>query len=293
MQEILIACGDVDTLKAIIAQLPPQDYKPIATKRGAGIAQKIAGREVTCAIVHAELADGTAEELLLDLQQLSPPPAVLLLTSQAPPKHGPFAIALRYPVPGPVFRNALRKLDGPTEAQHDLDQWRSFYRELKQRTQLLHTQSYYEVMGLAPGAPHRDLVSAFDQVSLRYHPDRYAQYRSEKWGEAIWQETNALYKVMTEAYFMLSDRKLRKRYDAALQEGALRLSSEEASTDSGPTSVVDLGQTAMSKKFLKLAQTDIAVKSWSSAVQNLRFALSMEPGNDAIAAKLAEIEAKL
>jgi hypothetical protein len=48
----------------------------------------------------------------------------------------------------------------------------------------------------------------------------------------------------------------------------------------------------MAKKFLKLAQTDIAAKSWQSALQNLRFALSMESSNEAIKAKIAEIEAK-
>mgnify|MGYP000692832349 CR=1 FL=1 len=47
------------------------------------------------------------------------------------------------------------------------------------------------------------------------------------------------------------------------------------------------------EKFLKLAQTDIAAKSWQSALQNLRFALSMESSNEAIKAKIAEIEAKV
>ena len=60
MQEILIACGEVELLKKIIADLPPNQYKPIATKRGAGIAAKIQGRGLTQAIVHVELADGTA-----------------------------------------------------------------------------------------------------------------------------------------------------------------------------------------------------------------------------------------
>lgn len=294
MQEILIACGDVDLLKKIIADLPPNQYKPIATKRGAGIAAKLAGRGLTQAIVHVELADGTAGQLLQDLQGLSPVPSVLLLTTDAPPKDGPFEAAIRYPVPGPVLRNAIKRLGGLQAVEHDLEKWRVFYRELKGKTANLANQSYYQVMGLKQGAPHNELKAAFDYASLRYHPDRYNQYRSEKWGEAIYQETNTLYKVMTEAYFILSDRKLRQRYDEVLQEGQLRISSEEANSakKSGPASVVDLSDNPMAKKFLKLAQTDIAAKSWQSALQNLRFALSMESSNEGIKAKIAEIEAK-
>jgi hypothetical protein len=294
MQEILIACGEVELLKKIIADLPPNQYKPIATKRGAGIAAKIQGRGLTQAIVHVELADGTAGQLLQELQTLSPVPSVLLLTSDNPPKEGPFEAAIRYPVPGPVLRNAIKRLGGQQAVEHDLDKWRIFYRELKEKTANIDKQSYYKVMGLEQGANHNELVRAFDYASLRYHPDRYNQYRSEKWGEAIYQETNTLYKVMTEAYFILSDRKLRQRYDEVLKEGQLRISSEEANSakKSGPASVVDLSDNPMAKKFLKLAQTDIAAKSWQSALQNLRFALSMESSNEAIKAKIAEIEAK-
>ena len=128
MKEILIACGDVDLLKRIIADLPPNTFKPIATKRGAGIAAKLTGRNLRHAIVHATLADGTAGQLLQELQGLDPVPGVLLLTSDAPPKEGPFKAALRYPVPGPVLRNAIGQLAPDDDAEHDLERWRLFYR---------------------------------------------------------------------------------------------------------------------------------------------------------------------
>ncbi|MFW6053626.1 MAG: hypothetical protein ACOC9J_02325, partial [Persicimonas sp.] len=100
--------------------------------------------------------------------------------------------------------------------------------------------------------------------------------------------------VMTEAYQVLADRKLRARYERALAAGELRLSPEETSpTDSGPSSLVDIGETASSKKFLKLAQSDLAGQNLAGALQNLKFAKSMEPQNTAIAEKIAEIEAKL
>lgn len=295
MREILIACGDVELLKKIIADLPPNQFKPIATKRGAGIAGKLSGRGVAEAIVHEQLADGATGQLLAELQQLSPAPKVLLLTQGKPPASGPFEIALRYPVPGPVLRNALKRLLPEQQDEQDLEKWRLFYRELKARRGEVESQSYYEILGIPRDAQHRTLVRAFDAASLRYHPDRYNQFRAERWGEAIYQETNALYKMMTEAYKILSERKLRARYDEALDAGQLRLSLEEVNNakNAGPQSVVDLSENPMARKFLKLAHTDLASQRWSSALQNLKFAQSMESDNEAIAAKIAEIEAKL
>ena len=138
-------------------------------------------------------------------------------------------------------------------------------------------------------------VEAFDALSLRYHPDRYNQFRHERWGEAIYQEANILYKMMTEAYGVLADRKMRALYDQGLAQGLKRLSLEDAKNlkNAGPKSVEDLGTLDASKKFLKLAQTDIATMNWNRALQNLRFAQSMEPQNEAIAAKIQEIEAKI
>ena len=294
MQQILIACGDVDLLRKIASDLPEGKFKPIATKKGAGIAEKIAGRNVALAVIHEQLADGTAAKLCNQLRQLADGPSILWLTSDTPPADGPFDRALRYPVPGPVFRNALRQLAGPDGSGQDLEKWRLFFRELKARLANIEEQNYFQILGLSEGAPHHRLVKAYDLLSQRYHPDRYRQYRQEKWGKAIHEKATQLYKVMTEAYQVLADRKLRAKYDEALSRGELRLSPEDQpGKDSGPKSVVDLGETAASKKFLKLAQSDLAGQNLTSALQNLKFAKSMEPNNSAIAEKIAEVEQKL
>jgi hypothetical protein len=296
MREILIACGDVTLLKQLIAELPAQDYKPIATKRGAGIAQKISGRGLLEAIVHDTLEDGTTDALIAELRALDPTPKILLLCGQAIPGDKRLAdVALGYPCPGPVFRNALKAIAPQDQSQADLDTWRLFFRELKQRNAQVPELDYYAIMGIPQDAPHHMLVKAFDALSLRYHPDRYNQFRSERWGEAIYQEANILYKMTTEAYGILSSRKMRALYDKLLTEGTIRLSLEEANNlkNAGPKSVEELGTSQASRKFLKLAQTDIATMSWDRALQNLRFALSMEPSNQDILDKITEIEAKL
>ncbi len=296
MREILIACGDVTLLKQLIAELPAEEYKPIATKRGAGIAQKISGRGLVEALIHETLEDGTTSTLISELRSLDPPPKVLLLHTNTPPNDkGGADIALRYPCPGPVLRNALKQIAPPSQDDADLEAWRLFFRELKQRNAEFPQLDYYAIMGIPRDAPHHVLVKAFDALSLRYHPDRYNQFRSERWGEAIYQEANILYKMTTEAYGILSDRKMRATYDKLLAEGTIRLSMEDANNakNAGPKSVEDLGSSQACKKFLKLAQTDIATMSWGRAIQNLRFALSMEPGNQDIQDKITELEAKL
>ncbi|MGM0555903.1 MAG: hypothetical protein ACQEVA_05975, partial [Myxococcota bacterium] len=67
MQQILIACGDVELLRKIVGDLPQNQFKPVATKTGEGIAQKLAGRNVPLAIVYEQLADDTTGSLLRGL----------------------------------------------------------------------------------------------------------------------------------------------------------------------------------------------------------------------------------
>ncbi|MBA2663771.1 MAG: DnaJ domain-containing protein [Bradymonadaceae bacterium] len=293
MKEILIACGDVDLLRTLVADLPADTFKPIATKRGAGVVAKLSGRTLSLAIVHAQLEDDSSQQLIEDLRSLGGHVPILLLTAEAPPSTGAFDIAIQYPLPGPVLRNAIKRLTEAASSDHDMEKWRTFYKEVKARLELQHQHNYFQILGVRAGAQHHVIVKAFDALSLRYHPDRYNQFRAEKWGAALHDKCNALYKSMTEAYAVLSDRRLRARYEEALGRGELRLASEEtAGADKGPRSIDEMGNSAACKKFLKLAQSAIAKGDWASALQNLGFAQSMEPQNQAIATKLSEIKQK-
>lgn len=294
MKQILIACGDVDLLRRIVSDLPPDSFKPVATRSGAGIAEKVAGRDLALAVVHEQLADQSAAELCAQLRAQPDGPPILWLSSETAPRSGPFARALKYPTPGPVFRNAVNQLLKPAESAQDMDKWRLFYDELNARIEKSGAQSYFQILGLSPEAPHHQLVRAYDLLSQRYHPDRYRQFRDKKWGQAVHEKTTELYKLMTEAYQVLSDRKGRNAYESALTSGELRLDTAGAAAiDRAPKSVIDLGKGVHSKKFLRLAQNDLAGKNLASALQNLKFALSMEPDNTAIAQKVAQVEQAL
>lgn len=291
MDQLLVACGDVELLKRILSELPDDTFKPIATKKGEGTARKVKGRPLVGAVVHARLADGTASSLLEQLKRQSPELPILLLSPETPPDDGPFDRSLRYPVPGPVFRNALTSMVDTGTEEQDKDRWRAFYKEVKKRLKAADEQSYYGLLGLPDRAPHHKIQKAFDTLSMRYHPDRYSKYTDEAWGKKLYGKVNALYKLLTEAYGVISNRRLRKKYDAALDRGELRLDSDEANpSDQGPTSLEEIGNTDKSRRFLRMAQSDLAKGDTSSAKQNLQFAASMEPDNEAIKEKLEELE---
>lgn len=294
MNEILIACGNVELLQAIVADLPPGRFKPIAAKSGTGLVGKLAARNVQLAIVHEQLSSGPGASLCTDLRRDLPDVAILYLCVDAPPTAGPFDVALRYPVPGVVLRNAIGRLAPQHDASQDMERWRAFYDELKQRIADAPTQSYYAILGVAPDAPHHEIVAAYDHLSLRYHPDRYAQHRNEKWGNAVYEATNALFQVVTEAFSVVSDRRLKRVYDRGLPSGALRIDPAlQAGGDAGPDLLENHATTKQGKKFLRLAQRDIARSDWAAALQNLQFAASMEGDSPAIAEKIAEVQAHL
>lgn len=290
MQEILIACGDTDLLRQIVADLPPDQFKPIATRKGDGIAAKVSGRGIRYAIIHEALADGTGAVLCQALKNHSQPPSLLYLVEGEIPEHGPFDAALKYPVPGPVFRNSLKRILDSESPSDDMERWRAFFNEVQTRRAALDSQSYYQMLGLKPGAPHHLIVQVFDALSLRYHPDRYQKHRGSRWGDAVYEQVNELYKVYTQAYSVLADRRLKQKYDEALMSGELRIPLEDIGADTGPRSLLDLSNHPSAKKFLKLGQTDLARGQTAQAIQNLRFALSVEPDNTAIAAKIAELD---
>lgn len=297
MKEILIACGDIDLLRKLVGDLPADQFKPIATRRGTGIVAKLTGRQLSLAIVHAELEDAAAQQLLAELRNFDAQLPILYLTPQKPPaassQDSTFDTALQYPLPGPVLRNAVRRLTESQDKTHDLEKWRTFYNEVKQRLEAQPTQNYYAILSVPDDAPHHMLVTSFDALSLRYHPDRYHQFQTERWGKALHEKLVALYKTMTEAYAVLSDRRQRARYQQALENGELRIAFEDSKAEKGPRSLEELATSTSAKRFLRLAQTDIAKNDLISAAQNLTFALSMEPQNAAIADYLAKLQKKI
>lgn len=293
MSNVLIACGDVDTLRDIAADLP-DDLEPVATKTATDITDAVSERDIRLAIIHEHLADGSGLPLARQLRSLPDPPNILWLTDTSPPDDGPFDRAIRYPVPGPVLRNAIDGLRESADSDPDLETWKTFYKEVKHRVSHLDNQSYYEMLGLASDAPHDAIVEAFDRLSLRYHPDRYARHRDKQWGRALHDLTKQLYTELTEAHRILTDRSLRRAYDKQLNHsGNLRLDqSSSPHRDRGPTALTELSSNPRAQKFLKMAQTKLANNEFRDALQNLEFAASIDTSPE-LDSKIDEIRQKI
>lgn len=295
MDHIFLASGSVETLKALAAELP-DGFKPLASRRGEGMAQKLREHDFSVAIVCPPLQDGAEATLLEQLRDLSNPPGILWLRRDGDaPSH--VDTALDYPVPGPVFRRAVTSLRDRHrgEAGPDVERWQAFYREVRQRRQALSDQTYWEMLGIDEGADHQTVVDAFDRLSRRYHPDRYAQHRSESWGRKLHKEVSALYTALTEAHEVLSDRQLRKRYRDARRQGKRRLPPDVLSspTQQVPSSLSDAAQTSKGRRFLQMAQSELADDDYEDALQHLKFAQSVEPDNPHIDEKVEEVQRRL
>tara|TARA_B100001093_G_scaffold520498_1_gene616850 strand:- start:4315 stop:5301 length:987 start_codon:yes stop_codon:yes gene_type:complete len=67
-------------------------------------------------------------------------------------------------------------------------------------------ENYYSLLGIEKNASHEEIKKAYRKLSLECHPDRNR-------GDTVKTE---LYKKMTEAYTVLSDKSERKKYDFSL-----------------------------------------------------------------------------
>lgn len=74
---------------------------------------------------------------------------------------------------------------------------------------LLEEVDYYQLLGLEPGATAAQLRSAYFDLSLEFHPDRFFLLRSGELKEKIY----SIYRRIQEAYRVLADEVLRREYD--------------------------------------------------------------------------------
>ena len=71
------------------------------------------------------------------------------------------------------------------------------------------SRDYYGILGLKEGASYEDIKKRFRQLALQYHPDRNP-------GDPISEE---MFKLVAEAYHVLSDQERRHLYDHKGHEG--------------------------------------------------------------------------
>jgi DnaJ-class molecular chaperone len=80
------------------------------------------------------------------------------------------------------------------------------------------TGDYYDFLGLNRDASEDDIRRAYKRLALKYHPDKQGQQKSEE--EKA--EAEGRFKMVAEAYEVLSDKEKRKTYDREGKDGLNR-----------------------------------------------------------------------
>jgi len=161
---------------------------------------------------------------------------------------------------------------------------------------LLDELTYYELFGLPSEAAPDDVRSAFHRFCDAFHPDRHLG-REQAQRDAI----SKIFKRGTEACLVLSDASLRAQYDAQLaghlNERPPRISqaSQTRAPSRGPgrSSLEDAARSPSSRPFARRAEELIHVGDLRQAKLQLVMANHLDPGNDALAAALKDVEARL
>lgn len=151
---------------------------------------------------------------------------------------------------------------------------------------------YYTLLAVPEGAPADVIREAFHAFALKYHPDRFTDAP-----EAKRERAAQIYRRGAEGYRVLLSPEMRAKYDKALQAGKLRLTSEDEREDdlakrshsSGGLGV----RSAKARPFVTKATMALKNGDLKTAKLNLKLALTHEPGNALLEARLADVERKL
>lgn len=148
--------------------------------------------------------------------------------------------------------------------------------------------SYYNLLGLSPGAKPDEIRAAFYRLSNDLHPDRYHTMADLDLKERL----ETIYARICEGYRVLSTPEKRVPYDHGLSEGKLRLTSTDRESRA-PQSPEDSIKHEEAKKFFRLGVISLARKDFKGAAMNFQFARSFEPKSAIINQKLGEAQAAL
>jgi DnaJ family protein C protein 7 len=114
-------------------------------------------------------------------------------------------------------------LDRSTSMSNDIRQARIRLSELEEKSRKENSLDMYLVLGVVPSCSASDIRKAYRKAALKHHPDKAGQSltRNETKDERLWKEigeevrkdTDKLFKMIGEAYAVLSDPAKRSQYD--------------------------------------------------------------------------------
>ncbi len=150
--------------------------------------------------------------------------------------------------------------------------------QLKEWAAALPSQHYYAILRVRYDASTSDIVQAFHAVSLKCHPDRYVHEDPEAHRYAA-----EIFKRVVEAYTVLKDVELRKRYNVALKRrGVLRLDTsivEKPPEVVGARTLEQVAREERAKIHARKADIFLSVGKLEEARIALVSAIQHEPSN--------------
>lgn len=160
----------------------------------------------------------------------------------------------------------------------------------------LDTQDYFQLLQLPQTASAAEIKRSFYRDSRIYHPDRIFHLEDAEPKANI----GAIYRRITEAYYVLRDDAKRKKYlvDINGPERASKLRYTEASeaelkAEAKKVVEEEFGTTPKGRQLFKTALQEIERQQWSNAERNLKSALMYESSNAKFKEKLALVQGKL
>jgi DnaJ-like protein len=182
---------------------------------------------------------------------------------------------------------SVRTGTGP-HAKAPTQAWANFRARVDDLHARMEHLSYYDLLGLQPGATAPDVKRAYFACAEEFHPDRFLAHRDGELRDKVYE----LFKRMCEGFKLLSDPERRHAYDAGLSEGQVRVTTTERHKG-GPRSLADVAHTTAGRKYAQAADDAERKHNWSSAKMYWSLAAQTEPDNAELAAKLAEATSRL
>lgn len=157
--------------------------------------------------------------------------------------------------------------------------------QLKTWLAALPSQHYYAILQVRFDASRSDIVKAFHAASLTCHPDRYVEA-----GEETHAVATEIFKRVVEAYSVLKDPELRKRYNVGLKKhNTLRLDTSvvpEPPPKPEARTLEMIARDERAKVYAKKADVFLSVGNLEEARIALVSAIQHDQGNEELEERL-------
>ncbi len=169
----------------------------------------------------------------------------------------------------------------------DLEQLRRLVGRLYEDLDVL---TYYNLLGVLPGATETDIRVAFRERARLLHPDRYYSLSDE----ALKAQISAVYKRVSEGHRVLCHAEHRQDYDALVRQGTLRFSEKAAESAAppdappGPSASDGAIRHPQARQFYNYGKDAVKHQDFNAAISYFEQALAVQPDATKIRGKLDE-----